>query len=150
MMTLLPSAYTSDAVIKEILETTRVIALVGASNKPDRPSYSVMRYLKIKGYQVIPVNPFKAGEKILGEQVFGTLSEINTRVDMVDIFRKSSEAGQIIDAAIAANAKVIWMQIGVVNQEAAKRAAAAGLQVIMNRCPKIEIPRLKIRLARKE
>ena len=150
MMTLLTSAYTSDAVIKEILETTRVIALIGASDKPDRPSYSVMKYLKIMGYQVIPVNPFKAGKEILGEPVFGSLSEINTPIDMVDIFRKPSETVQIIDAAIAANAKAIWMQIGVVNQEAAKRATAAGLQVIMNRCPKIEIPRLKIRSANKE
>tara|TARA_B100001093_G_scaffold432150_1_gene428521 strand:- start:67 stop:519 length:453 start_codon:yes stop_codon:yes gene_type:complete len=150
MMTLLTSAYTSDAVIKEILETTRVIALIGASDKPNRPSYSVMKYLKIMGYQVIPVNPFKAGKEILGEPVFGSLSEINTPIDMVDIFRKPSETVQIIDAAIAANAKAIWMQIGVVNQEAAKRATAAGLQVIMNRCPKIEIPRLKIRSANKE
>ena len=150
MMTLLTSAYTSDAVIKEILGTTRVIALIGASDKPDRPSYSVMKYLKIMGYQVIPVNPFKAGKEILGEPVFGALSEINTPIDMVDIFRKPDEAVQIIDAAIAANAKAIWMQIGVVNQEAAKRATAAGLQVIMNRCPKIEIPRLKIRFANKE
>ena len=148
-MTLITSAYTSDAIMREILETTRVIALIGASDKPERPSYSVMKYLKMKGYQVIPVNPFNAGKEILGEPVFATLSEINTPVDMVDIFRKPAEAGQIIDSAIAANAKTIWMQIGVINQEAAKCATAAGLRVIMNRCPKIEIPRLKIRSSNK-
>tara|TARA_B100000989_G_scaffold241014_1_gene187896 strand:+ start:91 stop:543 length:453 start_codon:yes stop_codon:yes gene_type:complete len=150
MMPLSTSDYTSDVVIKEILETTRTIALIGASDNPDRPSYAVMKYLKVQGYQVIPVNPFNAGKEILGEPVFGTLSEISTPIDMVDIFRKPDEVGQIIDAAITANAKAIWMQIGVVNQEAAKRATAAGLLVIMDRCPKIEIPRLKIRSESKE
>lgn len=144
MMPLSTSDSTSDVVIKEILKTTRTIALIGASDKPDRPSYAVMKYLIRRGYQVIPVNPFNAGKEILGEFVFGTLSEISTPIDMVDIFRKPNEVGQIVDAAIAADAKAIWMQIGVVNQEAAKRATAAGITVIMDRCPKIEIPRLKI------
>ena len=150
MMPLSESDSTSDVVIKEILKTARTIALIGASDKPDRPSYAVMKYLKMQGYQVIPVNPFKTGKEILGELVFGSLSEITTPIDMVDIFRKPDEVGQIIDAAIAADAKAIWMQIGVVNQEAAKRATAAGIPVIMDRCPKIEIPRLKIRSESKE
>ena len=136
----------SDAYIRKILENTRNIAMVGASNKSDRPSYVVMKYMQAKGYRVIPVNPRLVGKDILGERVHASLSEIIIPIDMVDIFRNSDAAGPVTDDAIAANAHSVWMQIGVRNDDAAVRAEAAGLMVVMNRCPKIEFSRLGIEI----
>ena len=135
---------TADADIKALLETTRTIALVGASDRPLRPSYGVMRTLQAHGYRVIPVNPQIAGEHVHGEYVFGELSQIGVPIDLVDIFRRPEAAGEAVDQAIAAGAKAVWMQLGVVNQAAAARAEAAGLQVVMDRCPAIAIPRLGV------
>ncbi len=135
----------SDTEIAQILTETRVIALVGWSAKPDRPSHRVARFLKDRGYRVIPVNPGLAGQDSgLGEIVRASLSEITTAVDMVDIFRRSEEVGPVVDEALRAlvGLKTVWMQLGVENQTAADAARAQGVQVVMNRCPAIEIPRL--------
>ena len=131
-----------DDYIRGLLRRTRVIAMPGASMDWNRPSYFVMKYLQRKGYRVIPVNPRAAGEELMGETVVAALSEIDGPVDMVDVFRNSEAAGPITDEAIAIGAKTVWMQIGVRNDEAASRATAAGLDVVMNRCPKIEFSRL--------
>jgi len=133
---------TSDAEIAALLAETRTIALVGASDRPDRPSYGVMRFLQNHGYRVIPVNPQITGEHVHGEYVWRDLSQIGEPIDLVDIFRRPDAAGEAVDQAIAAGAKAVWMQLGVVNEEAAARAEAAGLKVVMNRCPAIDIPRL--------
>jgi len=135
---------TSDADIKALLEETRTIAMIGASDRPDRPSYRVMQTLQAHGYRVIPVNPQITGEHIHGEFVFRDLNQLGDPIDMVDIFRNSAAAGEAVDQAIAAGAKAVWMQLGVVNEEAAARAEAAGLKVVMNRCPAIELPRLGV------
>ncbi len=132
---------TSDSEIRDILTSVKIIALVGWSPKPDRPSHGVAAFLKRRGYRVIPVNPGQAGQVALGETVVATLAEAGP-VDMVDIFRRSEEAGAVVDEAIAAGAKVVWMQLGVIDEAAAARARAAGLKAVMNRCPAIEIPRL--------
>src|ERR1700751_2122250 len=132
----------SDAKIRSILERVRTVALVGASANWNRPSYFVMKYLQGKGYRVIPVNPGLAGKPLLGEMAYASLRDIPDPVDMVDVFRNSDEAPGIVADAIAIGAKVVWMQLGVRNDEAAKTAEAAGLEVIMNRCPKIEFGRL--------
>ncbi|MBR0553081.1 CoA-binding protein [Stakelama marina] len=134
---------TRDEDIKALLEDTRVIAMVGASDRPERASNGVMKFLQGQGYRVIPVNPQITGEHIHGEFVFRDLSQIE-KVDMVDIFRNSDAAGEVVDQAIAAGAKAVWMQLGVINVAAAERAEAAGLKVVMDRCPKIEIPRLGV------
>ncbi|BAV66181.1 CoA-binding protein [Sphingobium cloacae] len=128
--------------IADLLNETRTIALVGISDRPDRPSYGVMKALQDHGYRVLPVNPQIPGEHVHGEFVWDRLSDIGVPIDMVDIFRRSDAVGEVVDDAIAAGAKAIWMQIGVVNDEAAARAEAAGLKVVMDRCPAIEIPRL--------
>jgi predicted CoA-binding protein len=133
---------TRDEDIKALLESVRTIALVGASDRPDRPSYGVMAFLQRHGYRVIPVNPQITGEHVHGEFVFRELSQIGEPIDMVDIFRRPQAAGEAVDEAIAAGAKAVWMQLGVINEEAAARAEAAGLKVVMDRCPAIEIPRL--------
>lgn len=135
---------TADEDIRELLTTARTIALVGASDRPDRPSYGVMKLLQDHGYRVIPVNPQITGEHVHGEFVFRELGQLGDSIDIVDIFRRSDAVGAIVDEAIAIGAKAIWMQLGVVNDEAAARAEAAGLKVVMDRCPAIEIPRLGI------
>jgi predicted CoA-binding protein len=135
---------TSDPDIKALLEETRTIAMVGASDRPDRPSYRVMQTLQAHGYRVIPVNPQITGEHVNGEFVFRDLSQLGDPIDMVDIFRNPAAAGEAVDQAIAAGAKSVWMQLGVINEEAAARAEAAGLKVVMDRCPAIEIPRLGV------
>jgi predicted CoA-binding protein len=128
--------------IAALLNEARTIALVGASDRPDRPSYGVMKVLQDHGYRVLPVNPQIAGEHIHGEFVWDRLSDIGVAIDIVDIFRNSAAASQVIDDAIAIRAKAVWMQLGVINPEAAERAEAAGLKVVMDRCPAIEIRRL--------
>ncbi len=130
--------------IRSILQSVKTIALVGASANEVRPSYFVMKYLIDKGYEVIPVNPGLAGQQILGQTVYASLGDIPKPVDMVDIFRNSDAAGPITDEALALSPKpsVIWMQLSVRNDEAAARAEAAGLQVVMNRCPKMEYGKL--------
>jgi predicted CoA-binding protein len=132
----------SPELIADILHSTKTIALVGASANTARDSNEVMQYLQTKGYRVIPVNPGLAGKKLLGEMAYAKLADIPEKIDMVDVFRNSEAAGPICDEAIAIGAKYIWMQLGVTNEEGAARAEKAGLKVIMNRCPKIEIPRL--------
>lgn len=131
-----------DAALRRVLTDTRVIALVGASAKPARASHEVMEYLLHRGYRVIPVNPGVAGGMILGQTVVGRLADITETVDLVDIFREESALGGVVDEAIAIKAKAVWMQLGLADDAARARAEAAGLAVVMDRCPKIEIPRL--------
>jgi uncharacterized protein len=131
-----------DEDIAELLKTARTIAMIGASDRPDRPSYGVMKFLQHHGYRVFPVNPQITGEHIHGEYVWRELAQIGEPIDIVDIFRRSEAAGEAVDQAIFVGAKVVWMQLGVINEEAARRAEEAGLKVVMNRCPKIEIMRL--------
>lgn len=133
---------TSDAEITELLAETRTIAMVGASDRPDRPSNGVMKFLVDHGYRVLPVNPQITGEHIHGEYIWRELGQIGEPIDMVDIFRRPQAAGEAVDEAIAIGAKAVWMQLGVINEEAAARAEAAGLKVVMDRCPVIEIRRL--------
>jgi predicted CoA-binding protein len=135
----------SGADIRALLEETKTIALVGASANPARDSHEVMAFLQRQGYRVIPVNPGLAGQQLLGETVAARLAEVEGQIDMVDIFRNSDAAGGVVDEAIAAGAKAVWMQLGVINHEAAARAEAAGLKVVMNHCPKVEIPKLGVR-----
>jgi len=135
---------TRDEDIAELLAGARTIAMVGASDRPDRASYGVMRFLQGQGYRVIPVNPQITGEHVHGEYVWRELAQIGEPIDIVDIFRRPAAAGEAIDEAIAVGAKAVWLQLGIVNDEAAERAEAAGLKVVMDRCPKIEIPRLRL------
>jgi predicted CoA-binding protein len=141
----MPYAAPDDAAIRKILTSAKTIAVVGWSPKADRPSHGVAAFLKRQGYRVIPVNPGQAGQAALGETVRASLAEVAEKdgpVDMVDIFRRSEEAGAVVDEAIAIGAGGVWMQLGVIDEAAAGRAAAAGLWAVMNRCPAIEIPRL--------
>ena len=135
---------TIDAEIETLLRCTKTVAIVGASNRPDRASNGVMAAAQAHGYRVFPVNPSLADQTIHGERVLSNLANIGERVDMVDIFRNSEAAGDAVDQAIAIGAKSVWMQLGVVNLAAAKRAEAAGLQVVMDHCLKIELARLEI------
>jgi predicted CoA-binding protein len=133
-----------DTAIADILRTTRTIALVGWSPNPDRPSHRVARFLAARGYRVIPVNPGQAGQVVLGETVRASLAGISGPVDMVDIFRNSDAVLPVVQEALATlpGLKTVWMQLGVENADAAALAEARGLQVVQNRCPAIEIPRL--------
>ena len=120
---------------------TRRIAVVGASAKPGRPSHGVMRFLLASGYEVTPVNPNLAGQEVLGRKVVATLADAGP-LDMVDVFRRAEEAGAVVDEAVRLGARSVWMQLGVVDRKAAERARAAGVTVVMNRCPAIEWPML--------
>ena len=131
-----------DAYLRDILTGVRTIAVVGASPRRERPSHGVMAYLQRRRYRVIPVNPNAAGATINGETCYGRLADVPGPIDMVDVFRRSEMAGSVVDEAITAGAKVVWMQLGVRDDDAAARAEAHGLKVVMNRCPAIEIPRL--------
>jgi predicted CoA-binding protein len=130
-----------DNYLREILTGVRTIAVIGASPRPHRPSHGVMRYLQRHGYRAIPVNP-NACDGDMGERCYARLADLAEPVDMVDVFRRSEFAGAAVDDAIAAGAKVVWMQLGVRDDKAAARAEATGLKVVMNRCPAIELPRL--------
>jgi O-acetylhomoserine (thiol)-lyase len=141
MSSLDPIPY-ADAQLRAILQRVRTIAMVGASSNWNRPSYFVMKYLQGKGYRVIPVNPGVAGQELLGEPVYASLRDIPETVDMVDVFRPAREAPAIVEDAIAIGTKVVWMQLGIRNDAAAAKAEEAGIEVIMNRCPKIEFGRL--------
>ena len=132
----------SDDYIRGIFARAKTIALVGASPRPDRPSNRVMGFLKRKGFRVIPVNPQALGQTIHGEKVVGSLREIAEPIDMVDIFRRSAEVAPVVDEAIVKRAKIVWMQLDVRDDKAAAKAEAAGIDVVMNRCPAIEMPRL--------
>jgi predicted CoA-binding protein len=132
----------SDEYLRRILTEVRTIAVVGASPRRERPSHRVMAYLQHRGYRAIPVNPFAAGTKINGETCHVRLADVPEPVDMVDVFRRSAAAGEVVDAAIAKRVKVIWMQLGVRDDLATARAEAQDIRVVMNRCPAIEIPRL--------
>jgi predicted CoA-binding protein len=131
----------SDAALKDLLARVRRVALVGASNKPERPSNGVLRYLLRHGYQVVPVNPGLAGQEIHGQPVVATLADAG-QVDMVDVFRESAAAPGIAAQAVAIGAKALWLQLGVLSDEARDIAAKAGLVFVQDRCPAIEIPRL--------
>jgi uncharacterized protein len=133
-----------DSTIRGILNTVKTVAMVGISPKDNRPSYFAFKYLQERGYRMIPVNPGQAGKDILGQKVYANLSEIREPVDMVDIFRASQFAAAVVDEALAMTTRpqVIWMQLGVRNDEAAALAQANGMKVVMNRCPKIEYGRL--------
>ena len=135
---------TRDEDIQELLANARTIAMVGASDRPDRPSYGVMKFLQAHGYRVLPVNPQITGEHVHGEFVWRELAQIGEPIDIVDIFRRPQAAGEAVDQAIFAGAKAVWLQLGIVNEEAAERAEAAGLKVVMDRCIKIEIMKLRV------
>jgi predicted CoA-binding protein len=140
------SSEASDDLLRRILTETKVIALVGASDKPHRASNGVMRFLQGRGYRVIPVNPVLAGKQLNGELVYGGLKDVpqdqTGRIDMVDIFRNSADAAAPALEAIEIGARFVWMQLDVVNEPAAEKVRAAGLEIVMNHCPAIEYPRL--------
>lgn len=135
---------TDDADIAQLLQDTRTIALVGASDRPERAAYEVMGVLLAHGYRVVPVNPQLAGQQVHGQTVVASLADVGGPIDMVDVFRRSEFVGEVVDEAIAAKAGAVWTQLGVIDTEAAARAEAAGLTVVMDRCPKIELRRLGV------
>ncbi|MDR9426084.1 MAG: CoA-binding protein [Marinobacter sp.] len=130
--------------IRNILQTVRTIALVGASEKTSRPSHEVMEYLQRQDYRVIPVNPRLAGQQVLGETIYADLASLPEPVDMADLFLAPERTDAVIDQAIEQKIPVLWLQIGVINSAGAERAERAGMKVVMDRCPKQEIPRLSI------
>jgi predicted CoA-binding protein len=130
----------SDATIKEVLSTPQTVAVVGCSPNPDRDSHRIAKLLKARGHRVIPVNP--GHQEILGETCYARLRDIPEKVDMVDIFRRSEQVAPIVDDAIETGARIVWMQLGVIDEQAAARAQEAGLIVVMDRCPAIEYRRL--------
>ncbi len=132
---------TTDAEIDELLRSAKTIAVVGASDRPDRASYGVMKFAQDRGYRTIPVNPQITGEHVHGEYIWRELGQISEPIDIVNIFRKSTDVGPVIDEAIAAGAKAVWMQLGISNAEAAAQAEAAGLKVVEDKCLKIELAR---------
>ncbi|WP_210522720.1 CoA-binding protein [Pantoea ananatis] len=132
----------NDQTIRDVLTRTKRIALVGASDRPERPSYGVMKYLLDQGYEVIPVSPKLAGQTLLGQTAYGSLAEVPGKIDMVDVFRNSEAAWGVAQEAIAVCADTLWLQLGVINEQAAVLAQDAGMTFVMDRCPKIEIPRL--------
>ncbi len=132
----------SDDYIRAILDDVRSLAVVGASANWNRPSFFAMKYLKQKGYRIFPVNPSTAGQTILGEPVVASLDDIGEKIDLVDVFRPSAECEKIAEDAVRLGARVLWMQLGIRNDAAARHAEDAGLKVVMNRCPKIEFARL--------
>jgi predicted CoA-binding protein len=132
----------ADRDIATLLQDARTVAMVGASNRADRASNGVMRFLQMHGFRVIPVNPAHEGEDINGVITVASLSDIAEPIDIVDIFRNPEDAGIAVDEAIAAKAGAVWLQLGVINEAAAARAEAAGMKVVMDRCPKIEYARL--------
>lgn len=134
----------SNDYISGILKSVKTIAMVGASDDPLRPSHGVMHFLQRKGYRVIPVNPKLEGRELNGERVYATLADVPDSIDMVDIFRRNEDLPQMFDEAIAVSPKAIWTQLGLRNDEAAAKAEAAGIKVVMGRCPAIEIPRLRL------
>ena len=136
---------TTDAEIDELLKGARTIAIVGASDRPDRASYGVMKAVQDHGYRTIPVNPRITGEHVHGEYIWRELGQIGEPIDIVDIFRKSQDVGPVVDEAIAVGAKAIWMQLGIRNAEAAAKAEAAGLKVVEDRCLKIDLARSGLR-----
>lgn len=138
-----------DTYIRGILNTVKTIAMVGASEKENRPSYFAFKYLLERGYKMIPVNPGHAGEQMLGQRIYARLADISEAVDMVDIFRASQYALPVVKEALALNPRpqVVWMQLGIRNDEAAALAEANGMKVVMNRCPKIEYGRLSSEIA---
>jgi len=136
---------TTDDELRDLLTNARTIAMVGASDRPNRPSHGVMKILQDHGYRVFPVNPQITGEHVHGEYVWRELSQIGVPIDIVDIFRRPEAAGEAVDQAILVGAKAVWLQLGVINPDAAARAEAAGLKVVMDRCPAIELRRLGIR-----
>jgi predicted CoA-binding protein len=135
---------TTDELIRTILTTHRTWAVVGASPDPSRPAHFVPKYLQQRGYRIVPVNPEYAGEELFGERCYPTLLDVpdDVAIDVVDLFRRSHLVGPHVDEAIAVRAKAVWMQVGIVNEEAAARARDAGIAVVMDRCPKVEIPTL--------
>jgi len=135
---------TSDDEIRELLTEARTVAVFGCSDRPDRPSYGVAAFLQRHGYRMLPVNPQITGEHIHQEFVWRDLSQIGVPIDIVDIFRRPIAAAEAVDQAIAVGARAVWMQLGIVNEEAAAKAEAAGLKVVMDRCTKIEIMRLGV------
>ena len=133
----------SDEAIAQLLLQVKWIALVGASAKPERPSHRVMQFLLDEGYEVLPINPGLAGQNLLGQQVYASLADLSTSVDMADIFRDAASLPEVTQDVLAAGIPAIWTQLGVVHSEAEHNAVGAGLQVVVDRCPAIEIPRLR-------
>jgi|TARA_B100001094_G_scaffold330989_1_gene397802 predicted CoA-binding protein len=136
------SIHYSEIYIKEILNDIKSIAVVGASPNPDRDSYKVMETLILHGYQIFPINPLEEGNLILGQLCYADLSSVSEEIDMVDVFRANDAVIGVTKEAIEIGAKVLWTQLGIINQEASELAKKAGLKVVMNRCPKIELAKV--------